>query len=159
MVCLLVCACVEHIKSAQNVVSVHCLWLSFISSLVKTKYKIIPSYITKSYPYNFDPLKPHLLYCKIVKLGFTGVYIILLINIDCEYSLETPCRGGSNEYQQSLFEKKYEKLVFLSENFLFLVVKFSIYLNRCFCSGILLTSISGRYEQYRADPGSIYMYM
>ena len=33
----------------------------------------------------------------IVKLGFTGVYIIFLIsakNIDCGYSLE-PCRGGS----------------------------------------------------------------
>ena len=30
------------------------------------------------------------------------------------------------------FEQKYEKCrIFLSENFLFLVVKFSIYLNRC----------------------------
>ena len=24
-------------------------------------------------------------------------------NIDCVYSLETPCRGGSNEYPQSMF--------------------------------------------------------
>ena len=42
----------------------------------------------------------------IVKLGFTGVYIIFLIsaqNIDCGYSLEPPRRGGSNEYQQSMF--------------------------------------------------------
>ena len=33
--------------------------------------------------YSFDPLKPH---CYVVKLGFTGVYIIFLItaqNIDC----------------------------------------------------------------------------
>ena len=40
--------------------------------------------------YNFDPLKPHFY---IVKLGFTGVYIIFLIllkNIDCGYSLELP---------------------------------------------------------------------
>ena len=29
--------------------------------------------ITKTYLYNFDPLKPHFY---IVKLGFTGVYII-----------------------------------------------------------------------------------
>ena len=39
--------------------------------------------ITKTYLYNFDPLKPHFY---IVKLGFTGVYIIFLIsaqNIDC----------------------------------------------------------------------------
>ena len=53
--------------------------------------------------YNFDPLKPHFY---IVKLGFTGVNIIFLIsarNIDCEYSLEPPRRGGSNEYPQSMF--------------------------------------------------------
>ena len=52
-----------------------------------------PSYegrITKTYLYNFDPLKP-LFYT--VKRGFTGVYIIflfLLKNIDCGYSLEPP---------------------------------------------------------------------
>ena len=34
-------------------------------------------FITKTYLYNFDPLKPH--FC-IVKLGFTGVYIIFLIS-------------------------------------------------------------------------------
>ena len=33
--------------------------------------------ITKTYLYNFDPLKPHF---HIVKLGFTGVYIIFLIS-------------------------------------------------------------------------------
>ena len=54
--------------------------------------------ITKTYLYNFEPLKPHFY---IVKLRFTGVYIIFLIsaqNIDCGYSLEPPRRGGSNEY-------------------------------------------------------------
>ena len=34
-------------------------------------------YITKTRLYNFDPLKPHFY---IVKLGFTGVYIIFLIS-------------------------------------------------------------------------------
>ena len=61
------------------------------------------SNITKTCLYNFDPLKPHFY---IVKLGFTGVYIIFLIsaqNIDCRYSLEPPHRGGSNEYPQSMF--------------------------------------------------------
>ena len=46
--------------------------------------------ITKTRLYNFDPLKPQFY---IVKLGFTGVYIIFLIsaqNIDCGYSLEPP---------------------------------------------------------------------
>ena len=59
--------------------------------------------ITKTYLYNFDPLKP---YFYIVNLGFTGVYIIFLIsatNINCGYSLEPPRRGGSNEYPQSMF--------------------------------------------------------
>ena len=40
-------------------------------------------HITKTCLYNVDPLKPHFY---IVKLGFTGVYIIFLIsaqNIDC----------------------------------------------------------------------------
>ena len=54
--------------------------------------------ITKTCLYNMDPLKPHFY---IVKLGFTGLYIIFLIyskNIDCGYSLEPPRRGGSNKY-------------------------------------------------------------
>ena len=44
-------------------------------------------FITKTYLYNVDPLKPHFY---IVKLGFTGD--ILYFN-----------QGGSNEYQQSMF--------------------------------------------------------
>ena len=45
--------------------------------------------------------------------------------------LELSCRGGSNEYPQSLFEQKYEKYQnFLSENFHFLVIEFSVSLAR-----------------------------
>ena len=57
-------------------------------------------FIKKTHLYNFDPLKPHFY---IVKLGFTGVYIIFLISAQKHrlwYSLE---RGGSNEYPQSIF--------------------------------------------------------
>ena len=60
-------------------------------------------YTSRKYTYIIlNPLKPHFY---IVKLGFTGVYIIFLISaqIDCGYSLEPPLRGGSNEYQQSMF--------------------------------------------------------
>ena len=59
--------------------------------------------ITKTCLYNFDPLKHHFY---IVKVGFTGVYIIFLFsaqNIDCGYSLEPPRRGDFNEYPQSMF--------------------------------------------------------
>ena len=72
--------------------------------------------ITKTYLYNFDPLKPHFY---IVKLGFAGVYIIFHIsaqNIDCGYSLEPPRRGGSNEYPQFMFWAEICKISeFLSE--------------------------------------------
>ena len=82
-------------------------------------------------PIKFDPLKPHFY---IVKLGFTGVCIIFLISVQntgCGYSLEPPRRGGSNEYHNLCFQQKYEKYQnFSSENFPFLVVKFSIYLIR-----------------------------
>ena len=30
-------------------------------------------------------------------------------NIDCGYSLEPPCRGGSNEYPQSMFLSRNNK--------------------------------------------------
>ena len=69
------------------------------SSLNSFKCQII----TKTCLYNFDPLKPHFY---IVKLRFTGVYIIFLIsaqNIDCGYSLEPSRRGSSNEYPHSMF--------------------------------------------------------
>ena len=77
--------------------------------------------ITKTYLYNFDPLKPHFY---IVKLGFTGVHIIFLIsiqNIDCGYSLEPSRQGGSNEYSQSMFWAEIGKI---SE---FFIWKFSVF--------------------------------
>ena len=89
-------------------------------------------YITKTCLYYVDPLQPHFY---IAKMGFTGVYINFLIsaqNIDCGYLLEPPRRGGSNEYPQSMFLSRNLKkiLEFLSKDFHFLVVKFSVYLNR-----------------------------
>ena len=70
--------------------------------------------IMKTCLYNFDPLKPHFY---TVKLGFTGVYIIFLIllrNIDCGYSLELP-------HWESMFWAGIWKL---SE---FFILKFSFY--------------------------------
>ena len=82
--------------------------------------------------HNSDPLKPHFY---IVKLGFTGVYIIFLIsaqNIDCGYSLEPHRRSGSNEYPQSIFWAEMWKIseFFIWKSSFFLVLKFSVYLNR-----------------------------
>ena len=46
--------------------------------------------ITKLRLYNFDRLKPTFMEL--------NLFLILLKNIDCGYSLEPPHRGGSNEY-------------------------------------------------------------
>ena len=68
-------------------------------SLIKCYNGNLLEHITKTRLYNFDPMKPHFY---IVKLGFTGVYIIFLISA-----------------QNNLcFEQKYEKYQnFLSGNF------------------------------------------
>ena len=74
-------------------------------------------HITKTYLYNFDPLNPHFY---ILKLGFTGVYIIFLIfarkhklwvRVPIIYVL------GRNMKKK----KKKKKIIraFLSENFQF----------------------------------------
>ena len=98
----------------------------------KLKNKICT--ITKTCLYKFYPLKPHFY---IVKLGFTGVYIIFLISAQ-KYrlwcSLEPPRRGGSNEYPQSMFWAEILKILefFYLEIFNFWMKKFSVYLNRRF---------------------------
>ena len=55
--------------------------------------------ITKTRLYNFDPVKPHFY---IVKLGFTGVYIIFLISAQ---NIEAVLTSTHN----LCFEQKYEK--------------------------------------------------
>ena len=83
-------------------------------------------YITKTSQCNEDPLTPHLY---IIKLGFTGVYIIFLIllqNIDCGYSLELPHWGGSNVYPRSMFWAKIRKniTIFYLKIIIFTAVKY-----------------------------------
>ena len=98
------------------------------------------AFITKTCLCNFDPLKPHFY---IVKLGFTGVYIIFLIsakNIDCGYSLEPPRRGGSNEYPQSMFRAeiwKISEFFFIWKLSVFGGEIFSIFESACFRNGLL----------------------
>ena len=63
--------------------------------------------------------------------GYTLFFLFLLKNIDCGSLLEPPHRVGSNEYPQSIvsgYVQNYQN--FSSENFHFLVIKFSVYLNR-----------------------------
>ena len=111
-----------------NSLRIHSAWSE--SSLSVWKY--IWHCITKTCLYNSEPPLTPLLFSKTgVYRGIHYFFLFLLKNIDCWYSLEPPLWGGSNEYPQSMFWAEIWKISeFLSENFQFLVVKFSIYLNR-----------------------------
>ena len=64
--------------------------------------------ITKTCLYNFDPLKPHFY---VVKLGFIGVYIIVLISAQKHWLrvlVRTARRGGTTSTHNLCFEQKYE---------------------------------------------------
>ena len=62
----------------------------------------------------------------------------MLKNIDCGQSLEPPCRGDPNEYLQPCRNIKIKMSFFFNQNFQFLEVKFSIYLNRrVFCNDVI----------------------
>ena len=87
--------------------------------------------ITKTRLYNFDPLKPHFYILNWGLQGYTLFFLFLLKNIDCGYSLEPPRQAVLTSTHNLCFEQKYEKYQsFSSENFQFLEMKFSIYLNR-----------------------------
>ena len=113
-----------------------------------TTTSLAESLITKSCLYNFDPLKPHFY---IVKLGFTGVYIIFLISAQKTYNfgplkphiyivklgfigvyiiflISAQKHWVLVEAVLTKYEKKYQ--IFYLKKIQFLVVKFSVYLNR-----------------------------
>ena len=112
---------------------------------IDTIYQFIKSFLDKKKPIfeGYGAFKPQFY---IVKLGFTGLYIFFLIfrqkhRLWLLVRIASPRRGGSNDYlhceavltstHNLCFEQKYEKISeFLSENFQFLEVKFSICLNR-----------------------------
>ena len=58
----------------ENTIYILNIGMSYLTSILVLTFEQV---ITKTGLYNFDPLKPH--FC-IVKLGFTGVYIIFLIS-------------------------------------------------------------------------------
>ena len=81
-------------------------------------------FITKTCLYNVDPLKPHFY---IVKLGFKGVYVSLLISAQ-KHRLLVLVRTATRTHNLC-FEQIYEKISkFVSENLPFLGGKiFSIF--------------------------------
>ena len=73
--------------------------------------------IRKTCPCKVYPLEPHFY---IAKLGYTGVYLFLLQNIDCGYPLEPP-RRVPTIYVMS--ENKKNINIFLLKNFIFRLKK------------------------------------
>ena len=45
-----------------------------------------------------------------------NIFLISAQNIDCGYSLEPPQRGGSNEYPQSMFLSRNNKIMYTPVN-------------------------------------------
>ena len=80
-------------------------------------------YITKTCLYNVDPLKPHFKpHFYIVKLGFTRVYIIVLISAQ-KHRLWVPTIYVLSRNMKNI-------RIFILSFSVFLEVKFSTYLNR-----------------------------
>ena len=77
--------------------------------------------ITKTYLYNFDPLKPHFYIVNLGLQGYILFFLFLLKNVEAVLT----------STYNLCFEQEYEKYQnFLFENYQVLVVKFSVYLNR-----------------------------
>ena len=111
----------------------YCVYMSMSYLRITEVFK---GNFTKTRLYNFDALQPHFY---IVKLGFTGVYNIILISaldIYFGYSLEPPHHGGSIESPQSLSKaemwKNMEKYqIFFSERSIFVWKNCPVYLYTC----------------------------
>ena len=69
--------------------------------------------IDRSIHYENTPIQIHWKFyhpkMAIFQIKNSDIFHISAQNIDCGYSLEPPCRGGSNEYQQSMFLSRNNK--------------------------------------------------
>ena len=106
--------------------------------------------ITKTFLYNFDPFEPHFY---IVKLGFTGVYIIFSYFCSGEAVLTSTHNRPKRFLRVStiyfFLEQKYDKYQnILSKIFHFSVVTFSAYLKKHFFVMIVLLYVPNKYIIY-----------
>ena len=74
--------------------------------------------ITKTYLYNFDPLKPHFYKVKLGLQGFILFFLISVQNIDCGYSLELP-REAVRTNTHKGFSGNMKNIRYLFDNFQF----------------------------------------
>ena len=84
--------------------SIVCEVCGFICNLFITKtrlFKYTENFITKKWKFSDKN---------------SDIFLISAQNIDCEYSLEPPRRGGSNEYPQSMFWAEIRKIIYTPAN-------------------------------------------
>ena len=87
-----------------------------------------------------------------MSMQYTDIFKVVLIfffffaqNIDCGYTLEPPCRGGSNEYPQSMFWSKNKKNRYTPANpsFVINVGYEGVYISRtCFRDAAVVALLS-----------------
>ena len=77
------------------------------SRLLKTHYDNTPIQIYG---------KCHLQKTEIFQIKNSDIFHISAQNIDCGYPLESPRRGSSNEYQQSMFYAVIRKIMYTPVN-------------------------------------------
>ena len=134
---------VRLVRPAKTQISlrIHTVWsessliacaFNSLQIIQRDKWELLPYCITKTCLYNFEPLKPHFY---VIKLGFRVVYIIFLISAQ-KHGLWVLVRIASvRKFLRvptiSVLSRNMKNIrVSLSENFRFLEVKFSMYLNR-----------------------------
>ena len=97
----------------------------------KTVDPIFLLHITRTCLYNFDALQPHFY---IAKLGLKGVYIIFLISAQKHRLWVLVRTAPPRRFQRVptiyVSSKNIKNIRIFSENFHFLMVKISVYLNR-----------------------------
>ena len=95
------------------------LWVSSrddVSAMIKIVLVNMPFQIFDSLCVHYENM-PIQIYWKILppknenfQIKFFYIFHISVQNIDCGYSLEPPHRGGSNEYQESMFLSRNKKI-------------------------------------------------
>ena len=68
----------------------------------------------------------HLLKLKNFRYKNSDIFHMSAQNIDREYSLEPPLRGGSNEYPQSIFVSRNKKIIYTPVNPSFTIWKWGL---------------------------------
>ena len=105
--------------------NINCIYRKYWDTL--SIYHSCPNilrYITKTRLFKYRNF--HLQKLKIFRYKNYDIFHMSAQNIDCWYSLEPPRRGGSNEYQQSMFLSRNKKLIYTPVNPSFTIWKWGL---------------------------------